>query len=110
MTILTLNGSYFVEGQKALTDSLFNPLAGKTAAGYYTRHACRVMFHKPSGELFAAFVHNPKFTGLVTADKFGTKARYMHGLSEVDAKQFGLDVNDYRVTKAFEESLKPFVK
>lgn len=110
MTILTLNGAYFVEGEKAFKETLFKPLAGKTANGWYKRLKGRVVFHKPDGEVFAAFVSNDKFTGLVTAQKVDNKVRFMNGLCSLDGEQFGLDVNDYRIKKSFEQSLKPFVK
>ena len=110
MTILTLNGSYFVEGAKALAETLFNPLNGKTAAGYYKRLKGRVMFYKPDGTLFAAFVHNAWFTGLVSASSCDGKLFYMHGLATIAESAFGLSELSYGQVKAYEQSLISFVK
>lgn len=111
MTILTLHGEYFVEGEKAVAETLFKPLNGKTASGHYTRHKGRVMFYKANGELFAAFIYSRALTSLVTASKDSKgKVWYMQSICSLDAQRFGLDVMNTRQCHAFEQSLLPFVK
>lgn len=107
MTILTFNGNYFVV-QKEFTNTLFNPLNGKTASGFYKITKDKILFHKADGELFAAFVKNAKFTGIVSATKQNGKIWYMQALCSYDAnKYFG--ITEWKLEKAFEESLKEFI-
>lgn len=107
MTILTFNGNSFTT-QKEFADSLFNPLNGKTASGFYKITKDKILFHKADGELFAAFVKNSKFTGIVSATKQNGKTWYMQALCSYDAnKWFG--ITDWKLGKAFEQSLKEFL-
>lgn len=107
MTIITFNGNYFVH-QKDFTDTLFNPLNGQTASGFYKTTKDKILFHKANGELFAAFVKNSKFTGIVSACKQNNKIWYMQALNYHDAEKY-FGISDWKLEKAFEQSLKDFI-
>jgi hypothetical protein len=110
MTIATFDGQYFVKGSDAIVNTLFKPLAGRTASGYYEHKKGKVLFYKPNGTLFAAYVKTSKFDGIVSAHIIEGKARFMLALCSLDATALGLDINSHKQHKAFANSLENFIK
>lgn len=95
---LQLGSLYFVPSTRALIDTLFQPINGRTAAGTYKRLKGCVLFSRPNGTPFAALIinqHGERF--FVTASRHEDgKLYYMHGLSDVDKAALGLADLGYR--------------
>jgi hypothetical protein len=56
--IYTSERVYFVSRKSEITDTLFAPLRGGTASGYYKTVKGGIRFHHPTGECFAFLVAN----------------------------------------------------
>ena len=80
----------FVNGKKALTDTLFNPVDGKTADGYYTVKPGGVLLHAANGDPRVFIVDRtpgrPLSAWAVTAHTHNGRVRYMHALSSTDER------------------------
>lgn len=84
--MININGLTFVRGSRALTNTLYQPINGKTADGFYRVHRNAVRLYKPNGDLFAAIV---KFSdsgscGFVSAGTHDGKPYFMQGMCSLD--------------------------
>ena len=94
---LDINNRIFTT-EAEFTETLFKPINGKTACGYYKKvPSGGIKLFKGNGELFSAIVdnkYNEQF--FVTARKQQDgKTFYMFGLSTPDVEFLGLDKLSY---------------
>lgn len=84
--MININGLVFVRGSRALTDTLFTPINGKTADGFYRVVGNAVRLFRPDGTLFAAVVRfrNSSLCGFVSAGMRDGKAFFMNGMNSLD--------------------------
>ncbi len=91
ISFVTLGTSVFAPSKAALLDTLFNPVDGGTASGYFTKHKDGVSFYKPDGALFAFLVcnrHGERFMVSAFKDDKG-RTVYMQALSTLDEARLG---------------------
>lgn len=83
----------FVKGKKALTDTLFSPINGKTADGYYTVKPDGVLIHAANGDPRVFIVDRtpdkPRSAWAVTVHAHNGRVRYMHALCSADERFAG---------------------
>jgi hypothetical protein len=97
---------YFCNNAAAATETLFQPINGRTASGTFKKLKNQVRFFDLSGKLFAALVKNRhNETLLVSAADTDNGVLYSFALSNSDKKRLGLSEFSYSQEKEFEEKL-----
>ena len=83
---------YFVASSKAITDTLFAPIDGVTAKGFYRKTRGGIRFHDCRGEAFAFLVANRYGERFFVSCSKDVKGRFffMFGLSEKDGYKLGI--------------------
>lgn len=92
LNMLNINGKIFV---KDITETLFQPINGKTADGEYKVYKGGIRLYKPNGELFAFIATHGSAPFIVSAYMHNGKPRYMLALSTLDEIYFGFDKTSY---------------
>jgi hypothetical protein len=90
--MLDINGKIFV---KDITETLFNPINGKTADGEYKIYKNGIRLYKHNGELFAYIATHDWKPFIVSCAMQGKKPRYQFALSSLDEMYFGFDTLSY---------------
>lgn len=93
---LTIGVAIFVASKRAIADTLFKPIDGRTASGYFRLRKGGAAFYKPDGTLFAFLVcnsHGERF--FVSASIHDGRPVYMFALSTPDETRLGLAGLDY---------------
>ncbi len=88
---LIIGEAVFVASKAAVVDSLFRPVNGRTASGFYKTRKTGVAFHKADGALFAFLVcnrHGERF--FVSASTDSGRPRYMFSTSTPDEERLGI--------------------
>jgi hypothetical protein len=89
--MIIINNQAYVKNDAEFTDTLFNPVNGKTASGFYKKVKGGVKLFDAQKKLFA-FVVNNKFNEqfLVSATQLENgKTWYSQGLSNADTQKLG---------------------
>jgi hypothetical protein len=92
--IRTAPGVFFAPSKREALDTLFAPVDGRTASGWYKRTSGGVTFYGMDGEPFAHLVINrygERF--FVTASRSPSdngRTRYMYALADRDGERLGV--------------------
>jgi hypothetical protein len=89
--IINIGNAAFTTKEK-LIDTLFHPINGKTADGFYKKRARGILFSRPSGEPWFFLVANKwgeRF--FVSCGQVNGRTVYMHSMSERDEQAVGID-------------------
>lgn len=90
------SGLYFTS-KRDFTETLFCPLGGKTAFGYYTFHQSKkhgtqsIRLRRANGELFALILSNGLDATARTAWEDNTKVYNLYGLTDEGRKLIGTE-------------------
>ena len=90
--MIELYGRTYASNNKQVLDTLFDPINGRTANGYYKETDSGVMLYDLQGKA-RAFMRNDGF-GPVTVSETKQGTRYMFGLCSVDADWLGFRRHD----------------
>ena len=108
-------GQAFVPTKSGLVNSLFKPIAGRTACGTYRVKGNAVILYDLQDAPFAAVI-NERGMGIafffVTCSNDAGKIRYMFGLRDTDAKYLNLPgslIAQHEAAKAAYDSAKNIV-
>jgi hypothetical protein len=89
--MIIINKQAYAKNDAEFTDSLFNPINGKTCAGFYKQVKGGVKLYDAQKQIFA-FVVNNKFNEqfFVSARKLDNgKTYYMHSLTDAGIQKLG---------------------
>jgi hypothetical protein len=92
--------------EKEMIDTLFQPINGKTAAGFYKKRARGILFSRPSGEPWFFLVANKygeRF--FVSCGQVNGRVFYMHSMSERDEQAVGINELKYSQQRELAESI-----
>jgi hypothetical protein len=95
--MLIFNDRAYCQNDKEFTESLFHPINGRTANGFYERTGGGIRLFNLQHELFA-FIKSPnKQTEafVVSAYNYAGQVRYMHALTSTAEKYLGFDPLTY---------------
>jgi hypothetical protein len=95
MKTITINDNIFTPKNK-MVETLFKPIQGKTASGFYKIKNDGILFFRPSGEHWFFLVanrHDERF--FVTCGENNGKPFFMHSLCCTEEKQLGFDKIKY---------------
>jgi hypothetical protein len=87
--------------KKHFTDTLFTPIEGKTAGGFFTLHTSKkhgtkaVRFYRPNGDLFAIILSNGTEASARSAWIHDGRAMNLFGMTEKDDAALGLSGMSY---------------
>lgn len=93
--IINIGNAVFTTKEK-LIDTLFEPIYGKTAAGFYKKRARGILFSRPNGEPWFFLVANKwgeRF--FVSCGQLNGRFFYMHDLSHRDEEALGIEKLKY---------------
>lgn len=96
MSIITTAPGIYFAPKKSAVGTLFKPVDGRTAAGYFTRKKTGITFHTLSGDPFAFLAtshHGTFFTSCRRADN--GKVWYMYSVTNEAAQLLGIDQLTY---------------
>lgn len=82
--------------KRGMTETLFTPIDGKTAAGFYQKRKRGILFSRPSGEPWFFLVANKwgeRF--FISCGQVNGKTFYMHAMSGRDESLLGIDGMKY---------------
>lgn len=97
MKLYVTDAVFFVRAAREVTESIFAPVNGHTAAGTFQVRKHGVLFCDLSGEPVAWICTHRPTPFLVTASASpatGGRVRFAHGLASYSARALGLDAND----------------
>ena len=103
--ILKIGHSAFTT-RKKLIDTLFNPIDGKTASGFYNNRANGILFSKPCGNPWFFIVANKwgeRF--FVSCGQVNGRTVYMNSLSTKDEELLGIHALKYSQKGELAESI-----
>lgn len=95
----TPSGMIFTS-RKGFVDTLFDPIEGKTASGYYKKRKAKgnliLNLYTPDNALFAIAITDGINGQCRTAERLDNgKVWAMHGLSSIDSEKLGMDKLTY---------------
>ena len=97
---MIIAGKYYAPNKSAMLDTLFNPINGRTANGYYRRVKHGIRLYNVQGTLFAYIAMHEARPFIVSASTLDNgKVWYMQGLSSLDREYMGLDKLGYTQTR-----------
>jgi hypothetical protein len=98
-------------------ETLFTPINGKTAFGYFTRHKSAkhgtraIKLHRGNGEVFAVIVSNGRFASLKSLSMRDGKEWALAAATSADEKLLGFDglsyVEEINLCVGLVESMNP---
>lgn len=103
--VLNIGNSAFTTRQ-GMINTLFQPINGKTAAGFYNKRARGILFSRPSGEPWFFLVANKwgeRF--FVSCGQVNGRVFYMHSMSERDEQAVGIDGLKYSQQRELAKSI-----
>lgn len=103
--ILKVGNAAFTAKRKMI-DTLFEPINGKTAAGFYQKRARGILFSRPNGKPWFFLVANKwgeRF--FVSCGQVDGRVFYMHALSQRDEETLGIDGLKYSQIRELAESV-----
>lgn len=89
-----------------MLETLFQPIDGRTAAGFYKKRSAGVLFSRPSGEPWFFLVANKwgeRF--FVSCGQVNGRTVFMHSMSERDEQAVGIDGLKYSEKGELAESI-----
>lgn len=98
---ITLPSGLIFTSKRDFTETLFHPINGKTADGYFTahrsaKHGTRALrFHHGNGELFALIISNGRDASARTAWKQDGKVWNLYGLTDEGKRLLGFHGMSY---------------
>ena len=98
---ITLPSGLVFTSKRDFTETLFHPINGKTADGYFTAHKSAkhgtrsLRFHHGNGELFALIVSNGRDASARTAWKQDGKVWNLYGLTDEGKRLLGFHGKSY---------------
>lgn len=87
-----IGSAVFVSSKAEIADTLFHPINGHTASGYFKQRKGGIAFHKPDGALFAFLVcnsHGERFFVSAFTNEKGQSV-YMFSTSTPDEQRLGI--------------------
>ena len=102
---IKLNGNTFTTAGDFI-ETLFSPINGKTAAGFYAKKKNGILFHKPDGSpwfFLVANKHGERF--FVSCGTANNRLFYMNALCSSDEKQLGIEGMKYSEEIALAERI-----
>lgn len=103
--ILNVGNAAFT-AKEEMIETLFQPINGKTAAGFYKKRAHGILFSRPSGEPWFFLVANKwgeRF--FVSCGQVDGRVFYMHSLSQRDEETLGIEKLKYSESHELAESI-----
>jgi len=112
----TPSGLVFTE-KAGLMETLFSPINGKTAFGYFTRHKSArhgtraIKLHRANDEVFAVIVSNGRFASLKSVSIRDGKEWALAAATSADEKLLGFDglsfIEEINLCVELVESMNP---
>lgn len=99
-------GSAAFTTKREMIDTLFQPIDGKTAAGFYKKRTSGILFSRPSGEPWFFLVANKwgeRF--FVSCGQVNGRTVFMHSMSERDEQAVGIEGLKYSQRGELAESI-----